>query len=195
LLGDIAQKAKVGVVMSTTREARFGGVPAVWVTRVASAYRSLDFEVIDLRDYEMPFFNEAGSPMRVAMTDPSARRWAEKLQELDGFIFITAEYNHSPPAVLKNALDFAYTEFCRKPAAFVGYGGVGAARAIEQLRLICIELQMVSTRTSVHMCGSDFISIRQGRDPSEFPHLENGLRALLEELEWWVLKLKEARKA
>src|SRR5688572_8454604 len=84
--------------------------------------------------YPLPLYGEAGSA-------DTARRWNERLAALDGFVFITAEYNHSIPGALKNALDYAGRELHRKPAAFVGYGGVGAARAVEHLRLICTELR------------------------------------------------------
>ena len=80
-----------------------------------------------------------------------AQAWQKKVAEFDGFIFTAAEYSRGPAAVLKNALDYAYTEWNRKPAAFVGYGGVGGARAIEQLRLNAVELQMAPTRNAVHM--------------------------------------------
>jgi NAD(P)H-dependent FMN reductase len=75
-----------------------------------------------------------------------AQRWTKDLEAFDGFIFVTAEYNHGIPAVLKNALDYASHQLVRKPESYVGYGGVGAARAIEQLRLVNIGQQMVSFR-------------------------------------------------
>ncbi|MDB5482559.1 MAG: putative reductase (flavin mononucleotide reductase) dehydrogenase, partial [Caulobacteraceae bacterium] len=114
--------------------------------------------------------------------------------ELDGFIFVTAEYNRGPPAALKNALDYAYKEFNRKPAAFVGYGGVGGARAVEHLRLICIELQMAPTRSGVHIGGADFIGMyMQGKTFADMPHLDPTAIAMLDELAWWTNVLRHAR--
>jgi len=145
-------------------------------------------------DYRMPLFEEAASPAYVPPKNEAALRWGRKVAELDGFIFVTAEYNRAPPAALKNALDYAYREFSRKPAAFVGYGGVGAARAIEQLRLICIELQMAPTRSAVHIGGADFMGmLLQGKTFTDLPHLDPTATVMLDELSWWAHVLKNAR--
>lgn len=189
-------KPRIGIVLSTTREGRFADKPAAWIQALASARGDLDVEIVDLRDYPMAFFDEPASPLYMPPKDEAAARWGRKVAELDGFIFITAEYNRAPSGVLKNALDYAYTEFNRKPAAFVGYGGVGAARAIEQLRLICIELQMAPTRAGVHIAGGDFMAVwRGGKDFADLPHLEPTAVAMLDELSWWAHALKAARQA
>jgi NAD(P)H-dependent FMN reductase len=136
------------------------------------------------------------SPAWAPPKNEIAQRWAKKVAELDGFIFVTAEYNHGMPAALKNALDYAFREFNRKPAAYVGYGGVGAARAVEQLRLVNVELEMVPLRASVHIGGTDFIGMfMHGRTFADSPHLEPAGRAMLDELAWWVHALKSARDA
>ena len=106
----------------------------------------------------MPFFDEVGSSAWAPSKSEVAQRWQKKVAELDGFIFTAAEYNRGPTAVLKNALDYAYTEWNRKPVSFVGYGGVGGARAIEQLRLHAVELQMAPTRNAVHIVWGDFVA-------------------------------------
>jgi NAD(P)H-dependent FMN reductase len=188
------EKPRIGIVISTTREGRFGDKPAQWIKDLATARGDLDVEIVDLRDYPMPFFDEPVSPARAAPGNESARRWADKVDELDGFIFVTAEYNRAPPAVLKNALDYAYREFNRKPAAYLGYGGLGAARAIEQLRLINVELQMAPMRSGVHIGGGDFVAmLMQDKTFADLPHLEQSARAMLDELAWWAQSLKRAR--
>lgn len=187
-------KPRIGIVTATTREGRFGDKAAAWIRGIASARADMDIELLDLRNYPLPFFNEPASPLYVAPKSEVARRWGEKVAAMDGFIFVTAEYNHGIPAVLKNALDYAYTEFNRKPAAYVGYGGVGAARSIEQLRLVNIELQMAPTRSAVHIGGADFLGLlMQGKSFADMPHLDVGARAMLDELLWWVQALKSAR--
>ena len=94
-----------------------------------------------------------------------------------------------------NALDFASPEWNRKPAAFVGYGPVGAARAVEQLRLVTAELQMASVRSAVHIQGADFMSVAQGeRTLESIDYLNDGLEGLFSDLEWWTLALKDARE-
>jgi len=124
-----------------------------------------------------------------------AQRWAAKLAGLDGFLLVTPEYNHGTSAVLKNALDYAYKEFVRKPVAFVGYGGVGGARAVEHLRLVAAELQMVSVRNAVHITGGDFLGLwQQGKSFDDFPHLAQAAAGMLDELAWWAKALKIARE-
>jgi NAD(P)H-dependent FMN reductase len=186
---------QIGIVIGSTRPSRFGDKPAAWIHGVASKRTDLDFEVIDLRDYPLPLFDEPGSPAWVPIENKVAQRWAAKLAGLDGFILVTPEYNHGMSAVLKNALDYAYKEFVRKPVAFVGYGGVGAVRAVEQLRLVAAELQMVSIRNAVHIVANDFMGLwRQDKSFDDFPHLAQSAAGMLDELPWWAKALKFARE-
>ena len=188
-------KPRIGIVMSTTRQGRFGDKAAAWFHAIAAARTDLDFEVVDLRDYPLPFFDEPMSPAWAAPKNEVAVRWARKVAAFDGFVFVLAEYNHGLPAVLKNALDYAYREFNRKPAACVAYGGVGGARATEQLRLVQVELQMVPIRAAVHIGGADFIGLfMQGKTFADMPHLETPAKELLEELAWWTGALKSPRE-
>jgi NAD(P)H-dependent FMN reductase len=185
---------RIGIIIGSTRQGRFGDKPAAWIHSIAAKRDDLRFEVIDLRDHPLPFFDEPMSPAWAPVKDERAQAWAAKLAGLDGFIIVTPEYNHGPSAVLKNALDYAYAEFVRKPVAFVGYGGVGAARAIEQLRLVAAELQMVSVRNAVHVGMVEFLGIwQQGKTFDDFPHLAQSASGLLDELAWWAKTLKGAR--
>lgn len=185
---------KIAIIISTTRQVRFGEKPTQWLYDIASQRSDLTFEIVDLRDYPLPFFDEVASNAWVPSTNEVAQRWQQKIAEFDGYIFVTAEYNHSISGVLKNALDYAYPEWNRKPAAFVGYGAVGAARAIEQLRLICVELQMAPTRAGVHIQGADFMAVwRQGKSLTELEYLQPGVTAMLDDLAWWTKALKAAR--
>ena len=187
-------KPRIGIVISTTRMGRFADKPVEWLLNLVSRRSDMAFEVVDLRRYPLPFFDEAVSPAWGAPKNEVAQRWAQKAAELDGFIFVTAEYNHGVPAVLKNALDYAYKEFNRKPAAYVGYGSVGAARSVEHLRLINIELQMVPLRASVHIGGTDFIGMfMHGKTFADAPHLEPAAQAMLDDLSWWAHALNTAR--
>jgi NAD(P)H-dependent FMN reductase len=187
-------RPKIGIVIGSTRPSRFGDKPAAWIHGIADQRTDLDFEVIDLRDYALPLFNEPGSPAWGPIDNEVAKRWAAKLGDLDGFILVTPEYNHGPSAVLKNALDYAYNEFVRKPVAFVGYGSVGAARAVEQLRLVAVELQMVSVKNSVHILAPDFLGLwRQGKSFDDYPHLAQSAAGMLDELAWWAKVLESAR--
>lgn len=188
-------RVRIGIILGSTRDNRFTDVPATWVSEAAAKRESLDVEVLDLRDYPLPFFNEQASNAWVPTRNEEGVRWQRKLAGFDGFVFITPEYNHSIPAVLKNALDFASPEWNRKPAAFVGYGPVGAARAVEQLRLVIAELQMASVRSAVHIQGGDFMDVAKGeRSLESIDYLNEGLEGLLDDLEWWAVALKRARE-
>jgi NAD(P)H-dependent FMN reductase len=186
---------KIGIVIGSTRPSRFGDKPAAWIHGIARKRTDLDFEVIDLRDYPLPVFDEPGSPAWGPIENKVAQRWAAKLAGLDGFILVTPEYNHGTSAALKNALDYAYNEFVRKPVAFVGYGGVGGARAVEHLRLVAAELQMASVRNAVHIAANDFLGLwRQGKSFDDLPHLGQSATAMLDDLAWWAKALKSARE-
>ena len=125
-----------------------------------------------------------------------AQRWQKKVASFDGFIFTAAEYSRGPTAVLKNALDYAYTEWNKKPVGFVGYGGVGGARAIEQLRLHSIELQMAPVRNAVHIVWADMAQVMGGaKKLEEFEHLNQAAKGLLADIAWWSKALKAARAA
>jgi NAD(P)H-dependent FMN reductase len=185
---------KAAIVLSTTREGRFGDKPARWIHEVASSRSDMDAEIVDLRDFPMPFFDEPASSAWVPSRNEVARRWQKKVAEFDAFVFVTAEYNHGVPAVLKNALDYAYTEWNRKAVAFVGYGGSGAARSVEHLRGICVELQMASVHTGVHIQGGDFMAVwKQGKDIKDLTYLAKGAGDMLDDLVWWASALKVAR--
>ncbi len=125
-------------------------------------------------------------------------RWATKVEEADGYILVCAEYNHGYPALLKNALDQAFPEFNRKAAAFVGYGNVGGARAIEQLRLVCVELEMAPLRHAVHILPDVMRPVRMAEnrfDVEMFASLDERHDTLGTDLRWWAEALRAARRA
>ncbi len=155
-------KPKIGIIVGSTRPGRFADYPAKWIEAVAKKRGEFDVELLDLRDWPLPFFEEQTSPAYGPSQNEVARRWQRTIDSLDGFIVIAAEYNRGPTAVLKNALDYAYKEWNRKPIAFVGYGGVGGARSIEHLRLISIELQMAPIRAAVHIQIPVYLEVVKG---------------------------------
>jgi NAD(P)H-dependent FMN reductase len=188
-------KVKIAVIVGTTRAARVGHKPTQWIADIASQRDDMIAEVLDLREYPLPFFDEVASNAWAPSQNDVAQRWQKKVAEFDGYIFVSAEYNRGVPAVLKNALDYAYPEWNKKPAAFVGYGSVGAARAIEQLRLIAIELQMAPIRTGVHLQGADFMAVWKGeKDIAELSYLRQNASDMLDQLVWWTHALKAARE-
>jgi len=189
-------KPHIGIIIGTTREKRFAMTPARWIEGIAAGRDDLTAELVDLRDYRMPFFDETASNAHTPSRNEAAKRWQAKVDSFDGFIFITAEYNHSIPAVLKNALDYAAPEWHRKPAAYVGYGGLGAARAVEHLRGIHVGLQMAPIGAAVHVAGADFMAVRRGDTTLDaLPHLHSSATAMLDQLTWWAQALRDAREA
>lgn len=185
---------RIAIIISTTRATRFGDRPAAWIHDIAAARGDMDVEIVDLRDYPLPFFDEPASNAYVPAKNEVAQRWQKKIAEFDGYIFVTAEYNHGIAGVLKNALDYAYPEWARKPAACLGYGSVGGARAVEQLRTNLIELQVAPTRNGVHIQGGDFFdALLKGRDLADLPYIADNAVTMLDELLWWAKALATAR--
>lgn len=191
----MAMKPKIGIVVGTTREGRFADGPTNWLVEIAGKRDDAEFEVVDLRDYPLPLFEEKMSPAWATPENEVARKWGAKMDSLDGYIFITAEYNHSISGALKNALDYAYKEYNRKPASFVAYGGVGGARAVEHLRGILAELQIASLKYPVHIGLTEMLGImREGKTMADYPYLVDTAKAMLDELVWWTNALKSARE-
>ncbi|MER8368258.1 NAD(P)H-dependent oxidoreductase [Mesorhizobium sp. M0991] len=189
-------KPKIAVIIGSTRAARFADVPTQWIAKIAKSHADIDVEVVDLRDFPLPFFDEVASSAWVPSQNEVAQRWQKKVAGFDGFIFTAAEYNHGPTAVLKNAIDYAANEWNKKPAGFVGYGSVGGARAVEQLRLHAVELQMAPVKSAVHIAWADFLAVKQGdKKLDEFEHLNQAATALVNDIAWWARVLKTARQA
>jgi NAD(P)H-dependent FMN reductase len=191
----MSEPLQIGVILGSTRVGRFADKPAEWVMDLGRKCEGVTFELVDLRDYPMPFFDQPKSPLREPSENEVAQRWARKVRDLDGFIFVTGEYNHGIPAVLKNALDHVYAEFNRKPATFVGYGNAGGARAIEQLRSMLVELQVAPLRGAVHLSREQFIGILlDGKTFADSVHLGQAGEAMLTELIWWAEALRAGRR-
>jgi NAD(P)H-dependent FMN reductase len=188
-------KPKIGIILSSTRETRFADRPAKWVQDIANARGDADYEIVDLREYPLPFFDAVGSPRFVPLTDEAQLRFARKIGEFDGYIFVTAEYNHTVPGVLSNALTYIFNETDRKPAAFVGYGAVGGSRAVEHLRALVVELSMVPTRFAVHINMEPLLGmLRGGKDFADYDYLAPTVTTMLDELAWYTRTLKAGRE-
>ncbi len=188
---------KVGLIVGSTRPNRFADRPVQWLVEGASARRDLQLAVLDLPDHRLPFFNEPASPAYTGgvYTEPEAETWRKRIGEFDAFIATVAEYNHGPTALLKNAFDSAFLEWQRKPIAFVGYGGVGGARAIETLRGAVIELQMAPIRHEVNIAMEPYLGVVQsGRSLNDYAYLVQSREAMLDHLVWWGEALKAARQ-
>ncbi len=137
---------KIAIICGSTRPGRNGEAVARWAFEIASRRTDATFELVDVKDFDLPLLDEPVPPSMNQYSKPHTKAWAAKIAEFDGFVFVTAEYNHGIPAALKNAIDFLFREWNHKAAGFVSYGSAGGARAVEQLRLVMAELQIADVR-------------------------------------------------
>ena len=188
---------KIKIILGSTREGRFGDKAAQWILEAAKKKEGVDVELLDLRDYPMPFFNQAVSPSAIKepYADETVARWTKKIAEADAYIFAATEYSHGYSAVLKNALDWVYREWNNKPVGFVAWGGVGGARSVEQLRLVSVELQMAPMRNAVHIVAPWMLTNSDGTlKPGALDPYAAAAEGVLTQLIWWGKALKAARE-
>jgi NAD(P)H-dependent FMN reductase len=189
---------RIALIVGSTRPNRFADHPVKWIQQGAANRTDVELEALDLRDWPLPFFDEATAPVSTGGTfsHPLAQRWGEKIAAFDGFIICTAEYYHGPPAVLLNALHYAMNEWKHKPVSYVGYGGLGAARAIEHLRLTAIQLRMAPLSLAVHIGFEAFLGVQsEGKLLDDYPYLLEARTLMFNQLVWWARTLAPARAA
>jgi len=188
----------ISIIIGSTRQKRFSEKPAQWIFQHLKKQEGVDARLLDLRDFPMPFFDEAvtpATPGRPPYQNEVVKKWTAAIGASDGFIFVTPEYNHGVSAVLKNAIDWVYPEWNRKVAAFVSYGGVMGARSVEHLRQIAIEVQIAPIRSSVHIPVATLFAHFQGGDVDKgLAELEAPAKAMIDDLLWWTKALKAVRK-
>ena len=184
------------IVVGSIRPDRFAEHAARWIEEIARQRGDVEVELVDLKDYPVrtsPSWLRPPTPRR--RRRGRAARWQQKMAAFDAYIFTAAEYNRGPTAVLGNALDYAYNEWRNKPVAFVGYGGVGAARAVEQLLIHAIELQMAPIRTAVHILFPAYLAVvKEGKKLADFDYLNQSAADMLNQLAWWTDAAGRARE-
>jgi NAD(P)H-dependent FMN reductase len=182
---------KIAIVTGSTRPGRKSIAVARWVLELAATRSDATFELVDIADYNLPLLDEPSPPAAGRYSQPHTKRWAEKIASFDGYVFVTPEYNHGIPGVLKNAIDYLYAEWNNKAAGFVGYGSTGAMRSVEQLRLVMGSLMVADVRAQVSLSlHSDFES------PSSFrphPRHEANLHKVLDQVIAWAGALRSVR--
>lgn len=183
---------KIAIVVGSTRPGRKAGDVAKWVQGLCSQRTDADFDLVDIRDFNLPLLDEPQPPAMGQYNQPHTKVWADKIAAYDAFIFVTPEYNHSIPAALKNALDFLYAEWNNKAAGFVSYGGAGGIRSVEQLRLVMAELQIADVRAQVSLSLADDFENFQDFKPRE-KH-EKSVNTLLDQVIAWGEALKMVRE-
>ncbi|CAM3337119.1 NADPH-dependent FMN reductase [Kibdelosporangium persicum] len=184
---------KIAVILGSTRPGRNGKAVADWVIEQAGTRADADYELIDLLDYPLPHMDEAIPPSMGQYTNEHTKAWAAKIDSYDGFVFVTPEYNHSTSGVLKNALDYLYAEWNNKAAAFVSYGSLGGARAIEHLRAVSSELQLAHVRQQLSFSlFTDFENFSVFRPA---PLHNNSVQVMFDQLESWTRAMKSVRQS
>ncbi len=174
---------RLEVIIGSVRRERFGPVVAEWFLRRARIRSEFEIGVLDLAETPLPLDHS---------DTPEVRRFRQRIDEADGFVMVTPEYNHGYPAALKNAIDTAKQEWRAKPVGFVSYGGLsGGLRATEQLRQVVAEVHMVSIRQTVsfHQARKRFGADGETDDGAAI----DGADRLLDQLVWWARALGEGR--
>lgn len=188
---------RIAIVVGSTRAGRRSEMVAAWVQQLADKRDDAQFETVDLADLDLPFFADATPPsMAERPADPRAQRWAQIVEDFDGFVLVTPEYNHSIPAVLKNAIDHLFAPWHNKAAGFVSYGSAGGTRAVEHLRLILSEVKVATVRSAVALSLFTDFKISEITEPGEFTPAEvqeTALTAMFDELVTWSAALAPVR--
>src|SRR6059036_2106282 len=140
---------RIAIIIGSTRPGRKGAAVAKWSYEIAQKRSDAEFELVDIKDFNLPLLDEPMPPIMGQYTHQHTKIWSEKIASFDAYVFVTPEYNHGTSGALKNAIDFLYHEWVNKAAGFVSYGGAGGARAVEHLRLVLAEVQIATVRNQV----------------------------------------------
>jgi NAD(P)H-dependent FMN reductase len=183
---------KIAIIVGSTRPGRNGEAVAKWVYEVAKERSDAEFELVDIKDFNLPLLDEPMPPSLGQYSKPHTKVWADKIDHFDAYVFVTPEYNHGTSGVLKNAIDFLFVEWNNKAAGFVSYGGAGGARAVEQLRLVLAEVQIATVRSQVLLSMfTDFESFSVFKPG---PQQKTSVNAMLDDLIAWGGALQTLRK-
>jgi NAD(P)H-dependent FMN reductase len=183
---------KIAIITGSTRPGRNSEAVARWVLDIAKKRSDAAFELVDIRDYDLPLLDEPVPPSMGQYTKPHTKAWAARIDPFDAYVFVTPEYNHAPSGALKNAIDYLYREWNDKAAGFVSYGSAGGARAAEQLRLVMGELRVADVRAQVLL--SLFTDFENFSIFKPAAHQEASLNTMLDQVIAWGGALKTLRE-
>ncbi len=182
----------IAIIIGSTRPNRVGESVGQWVYTNALKRSDAHFELIDLRDFNLPLLDEAVPPSMGQYSQEHTKKWSQKISEFDAFVFVSPEYNHGTSGALKNAIDFLYKEWNNKVAGFVAYGSAGGTRAVEQLRLVMAEVQIATVRAQVALSlRTDFENFSRFKPET---HHEKTLHTLFDQVINWGEALKPTRE-
>ncbi len=189
---------KLAIIIGSTRPGRLGEAVGHWVYQTAQQRNDAEFELVDIKDFNLPLLDEPAPPSMGKYSKPHTKTWAAKIDSFDAYVFVTPEYNHGTCGALKNAIDFLYREWNNKAAGFVGYGSAGGTRAVEHLRLVMGELQVADVRSQVML--SLFTDFENFKVFKPNPRNEKSVYDMLDQVIAWggalkTLREKSAQKA
>jgi NAD(P)H-dependent FMN reductase len=185
------KELRIAIIIGSTRPGRNGEAVAEWVSEIANKRSDAEFELVDIRDYNLPLLDEPVPSSMGQYSKPHTKTWAAKVGSFDGYVFVAPEYNHGISGALKNAIDFLFAEWNNKAAGFVSYGSVGGARAVEQLRLVMAEVQIATVRNQVLL--SLFTDFENFSVFKPAPHHEKSVNAMFDQVIAWGGALKTLR--
>ena len=183
---------RIAIIIGSTRPGRKAEAVAKWVYEIAQKRSDVEFELVDIKDFNLPLLDEPLSPIMGKYSHQHTKDWSAKIASFDAYVFVTPEYNHATSGALKNAIDFLYSEWVNKAAGFVGYGGAGGARAVEQLRLVMAEVQIATVRNQVLL--SMFTDFENFSVFKPAPQQEKSVNAMLDQVIAWGSALKTLRE-
>jgi NAD(P)H-dependent FMN reductase len=184
---------RIGIILGSTRPGRRGAPVADWVLDQAASRTSAKYELVDIAEFGLPLYDEPLPAFAGHYTQEHTIRWSQTIARFDAYVFVTPEYNHSTSAALKNAIDYLYPEWNNKAAAFVAYGSMGGARAIEHLREITAEVQLAGVRQTLNFLARVDFDADRNFIPNEY-HAD--LAAIMfDQLENWADALRSLRTA
>ena len=182
---------KIAIIIGSTRPGRKADAVAKWVHEIAKKRSDAGFEIVDIKDYNLPLLDEPVPPSMGQYSQQHTKTWSAKIAAFDAYVFVTPEYNHGTSGALKNAIDYLYREWNNKAAGFVGYGSAGGTRAVESLRLIMGELQVADVRAQVAL--SLFTDFENFTVFKPAPTHETSVNAMLDQVVAWGGALKTLR--
>ena len=183
--------SKIAIIIGSTRPGRVGEQVARWTFEMASRRQDAEYELVDIKDYNLPLLDEPVPPAMGQYSQEHTKKWSAKIASFDGYVFVAPEYNHGINGALKNAIDFLFKEWNNKSAGFVSYGSAMGVRAVEQLRLVMGELKVADVRSQVMLSLRDDFEAFKTFKPR--PHHEKTVGTMLDEVVLWANALKTTR--
>lgn len=184
---------RIKILTGSIRPGRFNIQPARWIYGLAQQQSNVEAELLDLEEINLPFLDESALPSQHQYAKEHTKMWSQKIDEADGFIFVTPEYNHSYSPVLKNAIDFLFDEWNYKPVSFLSYGSLaGGARAVEHLRGVAGEVKLYDLREQI-LLPNYWENVNENGEYQFNERHEKSAKDILDSLAFWAEKMKAAR--